>query len=443
MKLFKKEISPERNGIIKFSLIAVLCLQALFSISQVTFDVTVDNGKYQIRALNLSGEVIASRESHNGFWPIYQYNNTLDLFWIKWNNGSHIRVAVFSGVNGGLLASRGGGNDFIPSVTFNDELGLFSIVFDNNYRYRAAVFRASNGARIVTVGNGTLFVPVVQFNEELGLFSIKYAWDENFKIAVFRVSDGTRLATKGLGRFLIPGIQFIEELGLFSLHYDNGDSYKAAVFRASDGDLLSTRGIGRNFVPVIRFNDGLQLYSISFDNGSGYRAAVFRASDGYRLASRGGGVDIIPNVCFFGQSFEIFWHVSFDFTKRRSAIFNANNGNLLLQETCGTSCACGFPGTAIMTSGKNILMDSKGLKIHPNPGVKMVNISYELTKEKQVTITLFDSTGKLINILVENQPQLSGQHQIELDATDLPNGIYYLNLQSDEDNIIEKLMIAK
>jgi len=83
------------------------------------------------------------------------------------------------------------------------------------------------------------------------------------------------------------------------------------------------------------------------------------------------------------------------------------------------------------------------LNIYPNPTIQMVKINYTLPKEDEVTLILFDTTGKRLANLAENQPQQAGQHKLELDASNLPIGIYYLKLHTNENNIIKKLMIAK
>ena len=83
------------------------------------------------------------------------------------------------------------------------------------------------------------------------------------------------------------------------------------------------------------------------------------------------------------------------------------------------------------------------LKVYPNPLSETANISYRLADDAEVTISLFDSTGKQVNNLLEKQAKQAGEHQQKLDASNLPTGIYYLNLQSTQTNLIKKLMIAK
>jgi len=83
------------------------------------------------------------------------------------------------------------------------------------------------------------------------------------------------------------------------------------------------------------------------------------------------------------------------------------------------------------------------LLIYPNPLEDKATLLYYLKEADNVTVTLVDVTGKALATLAENQAQAAGQHQLELDARNLPTGIYYLKLQSNEMQVIKKLMIAK
>lgn len=91
----------------------------------------------------------------------------------------------------------------------------------------------------------------------------------------------------------------------------------------------------------------------------------------------------------------------------------------------------------------NGVEDNLEVKIYPNPLSQFGNITYELPVDSKVSIMLFDAMGKRVNTLAENQLQQAGQYQLDFNATNLPNGIYYLKLQSNENHIINKLMVTK
>jgi hypothetical protein len=66
--------------------------------------------------------------------------------------------------------------------------------------------------------------------------------------------------------------------------------------------------------------------------------------------------------------------------------------------------------------------------IFPNPTCTDLNVCYNLAKEDDITITLYDMHGKLI--LKKNiGKQLVGEQQQTLDVSHLPNGTYMCRIE--------------
>jgi hypothetical protein len=79
------------------------------------------------------------------------------------------------------------------------------------------------------------------------------------------------------------------------------------------------------------------------------------------------------------------------------------------------------------------------LVIFPNPTSTTLNVRYNLPKEDELTIALFDMQGKLI--LQKNLgKQVSGEHQETLDLTSIPQGTYVCRI-SGQQNMITKTVI--
>jgi len=69
--------------------------------------------------------------------------------------------------------------------------------------------------------------------------------------------------------------------------------------------------------------------------------------------------------------------------------------------------------------------------ISPNPFSDHTNISYELESETHVEISLYNSQGELVRVLL-NGTQAKGSHVLEFDAAGLPAGIYIYRLMNDD-----------
>ena len=67
---------------------------------------------------------------------------------------------------------------------------------------------------------------------------------------------------------------------------------------------------------------------------------------------------------------------------------------------------------------------------YPNPFNPTTKISYFLGKNCQVTLTVYDIQGKLLQTLVKGK-QNAGEHQIVFDGKDLPSGIYFYRMSTN------------
>lgn len=77
--------------------------------------------------------------------------------------------------------------------------------------------------------------------------------------------------------------------------------------------------------------------------------------------------------------------------------------------------------------------------IYPNPTTGISNISYSLQNASNVTVKVVDVTGKIVYTSNEGQ-QNSGSHNVNLDATEFNNGVYYVTISTDEEIVTKKLI---
>ncbi|MBA3706426.1 MAG: T9SS type A sorting domain-containing protein, partial [Bacteroidetes bacterium] len=86
-------------------------------------------------------------------------------------------------------------------------------------------------------------------------------------------------------------------------------------------------------------------------------------------------------------------------------------------------------------------VDDKQLSfnIYPNPASKLAVISYQLSENSQVKISVCDLLGKELMIPV-NEKQSIGEHLLSINTEQLQNGIYFVKMN---DKQIQKLIINK
>jgi len=86
---------------------------------------------------------------------------------------------------------------------------------------------------------------------------------------------------------------------------------------------------------------------------------------------------------------------------------------------------------------------SNQLSISPNPTVSNAVIQLGLERESTVTITIMDLNGNKIKSILENAVLNQGNHMINANFGDIPNGIYLCSMQSDNFNKTVRIIVAK
>lgn len=79
---------------------------------------------------------------------------------------------------------------------------------------------------------------------------------------------------------------------------------------------------------------------------------------------------------------------------------------------------------------------------YPNPFNPMTTISYALPKHTHVRMAIYNILGKKVYTLVD-EPQQAGRYQIQWRADDMPNGVYFYQLHTQEFNEMRKMILLQ
>jgi hypothetical protein len=77
--------------------------------------------------------------------------------------------------------------------------------------------------------------------------------------------------------------------------------------------------------------------------------------------------------------------------------------------------------------------------VYPNPGAGAMNLRFTLHVSQFIGIDLYSVSGKMIRQLV-NERMIPGIYEIDVDMSDLPGGIYFLRLKTNDGIKTEKLI---
>ena len=79
------------------------------------------------------------------------------------------------------------------------------------------------------------------------------------------------------------------------------------------------------------------------------------------------------------------------------------------------------------------------LNLYPNPASDLLNIAFNQTENKLFTITLFDATGRIVKNIAYTS--ILGENKLEIDLAGLIRGMYYLQLSSDNQKHMKKVVV--
>jgi len=82
------------------------------------------------------------------------------------------------------------------------------------------------------------------------------------------------------------------------------------------------------------------------------------------------------------------------------------------------------------------------LSCYPNPFNSNVNLHYMLTSPSEVDLSVYNIEGQLVEIL-DNGYKSPGKYMLNWDASSLPSGLYFVNLNANGDSEIFKLLYVK
>jgi hypothetical protein len=82
------------------------------------------------------------------------------------------------------------------------------------------------------------------------------------------------------------------------------------------------------------------------------------------------------------------------------------------------------------------------LWIHPNPVRTKCSIVYTLAADSEVTIAVFDVTGRVVREIVSGR-QHAGTYRKTVEMSDLAQGVYFVRIESQSGSVVEKITLIK
>ena len=93
-----------------------------------------------------------------------------------------------------------------------------------------------------------------------------------------------------------------------------------------------------------------------------------------------------------------------------------------------------------VTTGIEEYSLANSLQLYPNPTTGKVMLKFALDKPKDIKVTVYNIIGKIVSV-AKWKNVTSEIYRINL--SEKANGIYYLNIQTDNEIIVKKVSVVR
>jgi hypothetical protein len=81
--------------------------------------------------------------------------------------------------------------------------------------------------------------------------------------------------------------------------------------------------------------------------------------------------------------------------------------------------------------------------VFPNPFTEKATIKYQMVNAGSVTISLYDSFGRLVTALVDEENTEEGSHSLSWTPDGLSQGLYFIRIKTNEYNVCKGILYVE
>jgi hypothetical protein len=80
---------------------------------------------------------------------------------------------------------------------------------------------------------------------------------------------------------------------------------------------------------------------------------------------------------------------------------------------------------------------------YPNPTSGNSTISFDLLQSENVSVSLLDLTGRVVDIILQDKAMEAGMHTIDYNTSNLRSGSYYLRINNGNASYTKKIVVLR
>lgn len=366
---------------------------------------STNNGNDWIRNANFESVANVSNRVITGI--SFNTNNT---GWVATDTG------LFKSIDSGLNWSFNNlfGNFYCKGVFFVDKNYGFVIGYKGQSKgTKSDIFKTSNGGitfEYISSINNSSVKEIQFFNKNNGFIVCDNLFDSN---NIFKTTNGGLDWTETS----IGGLYCIKIIDN-NVSFAGGGTFNNRIYKTTDN--------GQSWSVV--FQRGYSWLDIDFFNEStGY---AINDHDSTMYFTTNGGIEW--RYMNIGSQIELF-NLNFN-NKGTGFVFGSNN------KIYKTSNFGGIVG--IEPISQNVPDQSELFQNYPNPFNSSTIIKFSIDKTQFVNLKIFNIQGKLIQNFV-NESLKSGVYEINFNSQNLPSGIYFYQMKTDNSIFSKKMILIK
>ncbi|MCC7159786.1 MAG: zinc-dependent metalloprotease [Ignavibacteria bacterium] len=118
--------------------------------------------------------------------------------------------------------------------------------------------------------------------------------------------------------------------------------------------------------------------------------------------------------------------------------FGTLPGNLVRSRYNAASCLIGIQQIGSTVPAEFLLHQN-----YPNPFNPVTNIQFEVPEKTAVRLSIYDTRGSLVEVLIDNNELQAGIYNFDWNAADYPSGAYFYKLQAGSYTLSKKMVLVK
>ena len=181
--------------------------------------------------------------------------------------------------------------------------------------------------------------------------------------------------------------------------------YLNDVLPQPDGKILGLGGVDNDLI-LFRINSDGSIDGGFGDNGSTITHVVESFTSGEEMVLQNDGKVVIVGYSFTPPSQQYF-------------VGRYNTGLL---------------------SNNDFKDNSLSVIVEPNPARHNTTLRYKLLEDTSISVHLYDIMGRLIRTIISEEYAGPGEHKFDIDVSNLPSGIYFLDLRNGVSTATTKLI---